>query len=273
MDTTLTSIAIHGAAGRMGRRLIDLAGADASVELVAALEHGSHEKIGCDSGEIAGCGVNGVLLASDLGATQPQAVIDFSLPDAVPAIVELCLAKGLPLVVATTGFGDSVKGQLTRASARIPLVWAPNMSLAVNLGWRLAETAAAALAQSAADVDVEILETHHRFKADAPSGTALKFGQVISSKLGLSESVHGRCGETGARPRNEIGYHAVRAGDDAGQHTVLFGMLGEKIEVHVAASNRDCYARGAILAAKFAAQSAPGLYDMQDVLGLRDHNR
>ena len=152
------------------------------------------------------------------------------------------------------------------AAQSIPVVWAPNMSLAVNLTMKLSEMAAHALKGSSADV--EILERHHRFKEDAPSGTALKFGEIIAHAMGLTRHVHGREGLTGKRTRDEIGYHAIRTGDDPGQHTIIFGMLGETVELTVRASNRDCYALGALQAAKFVSQQGPGLYSMYDVLGL-----
>ncbi len=142
------------------------------------------------------------------------------------------------------------------------------MSLAVNLSMKLAEIAAHALKDHGSGVDVEIIETHHRFKADSPSGTALKFGAIIADAMGQTSEQHGRSGMVGERPATEIGYHAVRAGDDPGQHTIMFGMMGEKIELKVAASNRDCYASGALQAALFLASQTPGLYTMYDVLGL-----
>ena len=263
----LCNIAIHGAAGRVGRRLIDLAGRDAKWRIVAALEHANHPQLGQDSGLVAGCEANGVPLSSSLDV-EADAIIDFSLPQAVASILQLAQAKNIPLVVATTGLDATAQDRIAQTAASIPVVWAPNMSLAVNLTMRLAQTAAAVLAQSNPDVDVEISETHHRFKADAPSGTALKFGQIIAEQMGQTDFAHGREGDTGQRPRNQIGYHALRAGDDPGQHTILFGMLGEKVEIRVAASNRDCYAHGALLAARFVANAKAGLYDMQDVLGL-----
>ena len=258
-------IAIHGAAGRMGKRLIDLGHADPELELCAALESPEHPQIGQDSGEVAGIQAIGVPISAQF-PDSADALIDFSLPIAVPGIISKCLESSTPLVVATTGFGDDVVSTIRQAAENLAIVWAPNMSLAVNLSMKLAEVAAGALVDS--DADVEIIERHHRFKADAPSGTALKFGELIARQMNIEKHQHGRHGETGARPHNEIGYHAVRAGDDAGQHTILFGMLGEKIEIKVAASNRDCYARGALAAAKFLVGRPAGLYDMYDVLGL-----
>jgi 4-hydroxy-tetrahydrodipicolinate reductase len=263
----MIDLAIHGAAGRMGSRLVALAAEDPELNLVAALEHSENKRLGEDSGSVAGVAANGIALTTDLDI-QPQALIDFSLPAAVDGIVALSVERTIPLVVATTGFGDPTIEKIRQAAESIPIVWAPNMSLAVNLTMKLVEIAAQVLNRTKASVDVEILERHHRFKADAPSGTALKFGEIVKSQMGNLEEMHGRQGQVGQRGPNEIGYHAIRAGDDPGQHTILFGMLGEKIELQVAASNRDCYALGALAAAKFVAGSKPGLYSMMDVLGI-----
>ena len=166
-----------------------------------------------------------------------------------------------PLVIATTGLSEAQQAEVQAAGQRIPLVWAPNMSLAVNLALKLAEVAASALTDK--DADVEIVERHHRFKEDAPSGTALKFGQRIAAIMGQALHRHGRSNRPGARPHAEIGYHAVRAGDNPGEHTILFGMLGETLELTVRATNRDCYARGALTAAKFLLGKNPGLYSIR----------
>ncbi len=263
----MTSVSIHGAAGRMGKRLVDLAANDEQVSLVAAIEAANHPLIGQDAGSVAGIAPIGIPLTAELPPGQ-QVVIDFSQAEAVDGILDQCLATKLPLVMATTGFGSETSARMEAASQIIPIVWAPNMSLAVNLTMKLSEIAAAALQDSGNRVDVEIIETHHRFKADAPSGTALKFGELIAGPLKIDRHQHGRQGTTGTRDSNEIGYHAIRAGDDAGQHTILFGMMGEKIELRVAASNRDCYALGAIAAAKFLGNKPAGMYSMYDVLGL-----
>jgi 4-hydroxy-tetrahydrodipicolinate reductase len=260
-------LAIHGAAGRMGKRLVALASQDSELRLVAALEHASSPELGRDAGLVAGVAEAGVQLSSDW-PSGVQSAIDFSVPAGCEAALEHCTASGIPLVVATTGLAPALIDRIRSASASLPICWAPNMSLAVNLTMRLAERAAAALSQASQAVDVEIIERHHRFKEDSPSGTALKFGELIAQQLGTDRFVHGREGMCGARPRNEIGYHAVRAGDDPGQHTILFGMLGETIELRVAASNRDCYAQGALAAAKFLVGKPAGLYSMFDVLGV-----
>jgi len=260
-------IAINGAAGRMGRRLVALATEDAELNVVAAVDSPGHPRLGEDAGLPAGCGELGVPITASLDTdVRPEVVIDFSLPAGTDAILPTCLERGLPLVVATTGFDAAQQQALADAAERIALLWAPNMSLAVNLTMKLAALAAAALKD--ADADVEILERHHRFKEDSPSGTALKFGQMIAAEMGQAEQRHGRHGKVGARPHGEIGYHAVRTGDDPGQHTIVFGMLGETVELAVRASSRDCYALGALRAAKFLAGRPPGSYGMEDVLGL-----
>ena len=258
-------IAIHGAAGRMGRRLVALGSADQRLSVVAALESQGHPELGQDAGLIAGAGELGVPLSASLDV-EADVMIDFSLPEAVGAVIDTCLEKKLPLVTATTGLDEDLVARRHAAAERIALLWAPNMSLAVNLAMKLSQVAAGALKDK--DADVEILERHHRFKEDSPSGTALKFGQIIAEVMGHTGECHGRQGRPGARPHDEIGYHAIRAGDDPGQHTIVFAMLGELVEITVRATNRDCYAQGALAAASFLAGKPPGLYAISDVLGL-----
>ncbi|MGQ9574236.1 MAG: 4-hydroxy-tetrahydrodipicolinate reductase [Thermoguttaceae bacterium] len=258
-------IAIHGAAGRMGRRLVALAQADPAVRLVAALESPSSTRLGEDAGLVAGIGPIGLKLSAQLEA-QPDIVIDFSVPAALDPLLQICLERDLGLVLATTGLDAEQQARVRAAAQRIAVVWSPNMSLAVNLTMKLAQIAATALADM--DADVEILEHHHRFKEDAPSGTALKLGQIVAAAMGQTAHRHGRQGRPGPRPHAEIGYHAIRAGDDPGQHTILFAMQGEAIELTVRATNRDCYARGALSAAKYLLGKPPGLYGIEQVLGL-----
>jgi 4-hydroxy-tetrahydrodipicolinate reductase len=260
-------LSIHGAAGRMGRRLIALGSVDPDLKIVAALEHAEHPELGKDAGLAAGVVELHVPFSGALNV-ETDAVIDFSIPDGTRRILSVCEQRKLPLVVATTGLHEEEKQQLAHAAKNIPIVWSPSMSLAVNLTMKLCATAGGALKNLASGVDVEIIERHHRFKEDAPSGTALKFGDIIAGVMGQSEHVHGRKGMTGKRTRQEIGYHALRCGDNPGEHTIVFGMLGETIELTVKASNRDCYAIGALAAAKFIADKPPGLYSMSDVLGL-----
>ena len=260
-------LGIHGAAGRMGLRLVALASADPEFELVAALEHAGHARLGTDVGQLAGVASLGIPLASTLTAPV-DVMIDFSVPEASAKILALCVAKKIPLVVATTGLDEPQKADIRAAAAKIPLLWAPSMSLAVNLAMKLAEIAAGALKNHPSGADVEIIERHHRFKVDAPSGTALKFGEIIAGVMGQSEQRHGRSGRPGQRPHGEIGYHALRVGDNPGEHTIVFGLLGETLELSVRATNRDCYAHGALAAARFLAGQKPGLYDMNHVLAL-----
>jgi len=262
-----TRIVIHGAGGRMGQRLVALGSADEQLELVGALESESHPAFGKDAGLVSGIGELGIRLSNELAETA-EAVIDFSVPDASQAVLAKCQERKLPLVIATTGFSEKQQANIEEASKVIPLVVAPNMSLAVNLTMKLAETAAGALKDLRSGADVEIIERHHRYKEDAPSGTALRFGELISNIMGQSKHSHGREGITGQRPMDEIGYHALRVGDNPGEHTIVFGMLGESLELTVRATNRDSYALGALTAAKFVAGKQAGTYSMYDVLGL-----
>jgi 4-hydroxy-tetrahydrodipicolinate reductase len=260
-------LAIHGAAGRMGQRVTALAVKDPRFQVVAALESANHPLLGSDAGLIAGVGKIGVPLGV-VGESAADVIIDFSVPDAAVAVVAHCLEFNRPVVVATTGLEPDQQAYVRKAAQRIPIVWAPSMSTAVNVAMKLTDMAAKALADLPSGVDVEIIERHHRFKEDSPSGTALKFGQIVAEAMEITQHTHGRSGRPGARPRNEIGYHAVRAGDNPGEHTIVFGMLGETLELRVAATNRDCYAQGALLAAEWIIGKPPGLYGMSDVLGL-----
>jgi 4-hydroxy-tetrahydrodipicolinate reductase len=260
-------IVIHGAAGRMGQRMVALAAAEPSLRVVAALEAAGHPRLGQDAGTVAGIGVLGVPLTAEL-ENAADVVVDFSVPQGTERIVRLAIASRLPLVVATTGLEAQQREQMRAAADVIPLLWSPSMSLAVNLAMKLAATAGAALRDYPAGVDVEIIERHHRYKEDAPSGTALRFGEIVAGAMGQARHQHGRQGRPGQRPRDEIGYHAVRSGDNPGEHTLVFGMLGETLEITIRATNRDCYAQGALAAARFLAGKPPGLYSMADVLGL-----
>jgi 4-hydroxy-tetrahydrodipicolinate reductase len=258
-------IAIHGAGGRMGKRLIALGHADPQLKIAAAIESPSHSGLGNDAGELAGVGSIGIPLSDTLGK-KVDAVIDFSTPESIDALVARCVELEVPLVSATTGLSAAQVQKLEEAAEKIPVLQAPNTSMAVNLTMKLTEITSKALRDQ--DADVEILERHHRFKADSPSGTALKFGEIIAKQMGQKEHRHGREGSVGARPHEEIGYHAIRVGDNPGEHTIVYGMLGETIELTVRASSRDCYALGALSAAKYLAGKKPGQYSMNDVLGL-----
>ncbi len=263
----MIKIAVNGAAGRMGLRLVDLIQQDSECSLTAAMESAQHAKIGEDIGLAAGLGEIGVLLTPEC-QTSVDVLIDFSQPAGAEDSLAYCESTNTPLVMATTGLSKPRQARLREAAHKIPIVWAPSMSLAVNLAMKLVEQASRTLKNNKTGVDIEIIEHHHRFKADAPSGTALKFGEIIAKEMGQDQHRHGREGMLGERPPMEIGYHAIRAGDNPGQHTILLGMLGETIEIKVAASNRDCYALGAIAAAKFVVKQGAGLYNMYDVLDL-----
>jgi len=262
-----TRVAIHGAAGRMGQRLVALAHQDENLELVAAIDYAEHPKLETDAGVLAGVGELELPLTASLDV-DADAMIDFSLPAGAESATAMCVEKGVGLVMATTGLSDAQQEAIRQAANTIPVVWAPNMSLAVNLTMKLTEMAAKALKDHPGGADVEIIERHHRFKEDSPSGTALKFGEIIAEQMGHTKHLHGREGRIGARTHEEIGYHAVRTGDNPGEHTIVFGLLGETVELRVGATNRDSYALGALGAARFLTERQPGLYDMYDVLGL-----
>jgi 4-hydroxy-tetrahydrodipicolinate reductase len=209
----------------------------------------------------------GVRLKAEL--VEPvDVMIDFSTPEGLVAIAEVCAERRIPLVGATTGLSEAQRESVLSASQVTPLILAPNMSLAVNLTMKLVREAAKALRSYPQGVDVEIIERHHRLKEDAPSGTALAFGKIVAEEMGQTAHVHGRHGRPGKRPRNEIGYHALRVGDNVGEHTIVFALIGESIDLHVRGQSRDSYAYGALAAARFLVTKGPGLYTMADVLGL-----
>jgi 4-hydroxy-tetrahydrodipicolinate reductase len=260
-------LGVNGAAGRMGQRIVALAHADESLEVVAAYETSACPRLGTDAGEVAGIGPIGVLLQAEVTAP-PEVIIDFSTPEGAAAIARVCGERRIPLVAATTGLSEEQREAVLTAAQTTAVVMAPNLSLAVNLTMKLAREAARVLKSLPEGVDVEIIERHHRFKEDAPSGTALKFGEIIAEEMGQTSHVFGRQGRPGARPRNEIGYHALRTGDNVGEHTIVFGMMGETIDIIVRGQTRDSYARGALAAAKFLVTRAAGLYTISDVLNL-----
>ncbi|MCA8997728.1 MAG: 4-hydroxy-tetrahydrodipicolinate reductase [Planctomycetaceae bacterium] len=260
-------VAISGAAGRMGRRLIALAHADDELKVCAAIESDNCPALGEDAGELAGIGKIGVNVTSEL-PERVDVIIDFSVPDGAVKIAKLCAQRQIPLVEATTGLTEQQRDIILTAAQETPVVFAPSMSLAVNVAMKLVREAAKALSGLSSGVDVEIVERHHRFKEDAPSGTALKFGQIVAEEMGQTDHRHGREGQTGQRPQAEIGYHALRTGDNVGEHQIVFGMMGETLEVYVRGHTRDSYAYGALTAAKFVAAQGAGLYSMNDVLGL-----
>jgi 4-hydroxy-tetrahydrodipicolinate reductase len=262
-----TVLAVSGAAGRMGQRLIHLARADRELALGAALEAPGHPLLGRDAGEVCGLGTLGVPLRADLALGERiDVVLDFSTPEGTMQVLRPCVQRRLPLVVATTGHTAAQRRELEEAAHDTALLVAPNMSLAVNVLSELVGQAARMLAGKG--YDVEIVEKHHRFKKDAPSGTALQFARVVQEAMGQTQIRHGREGQVGERPPHEIGIHAVRVGDNVGEHTILFSTLGETLELAHKGHSRDCYAAGALLAAKFLAGKPPGWYTMKDVLGM-----
>ncbi|MFN0054462.1 MAG: 4-hydroxy-tetrahydrodipicolinate reductase [Planctomycetales bacterium] len=259
-------LGVNGGAGRMGQRVVALAHKDAQFVVAAALEPANSPHLGRDAGELAGIGPIGVPIQSELGG-RVDVVIDFSTPAGAVAIAQICAERVIPLVVATTGLEGEHRHQVLAASQVTPVLISPSMSLAVNLTMKLVREAARVLRHVPEGADVEIIERHHRYKEDAPSGTALKFGQIVAEEMGQTEHIHGRHGRPGPRPHCEIGYHALRVGDNVGEHTIVFGLLGETIDLTVKSQTRDSYAYGAIAAAKFLATRKPGLYSMADVLG------
>ena len=251
-------VAIAGAGGRMGRTLLDAVLADRSLTLAAALDAAGAPAIGQPAGNIK--------ITSDLATiASADVLIDFTRPEGT--LAHLRHAKAM--VIGTTGFSDAQKDAIAEAAKRIPVVMAANFAVGVNVAYKLAETAAKILGDG---YDVEIIEAHHRHKVDAPSGTALKLGEVVAKALNrkLSDvATHGRKGETGERDAKAIGFHAIRGGDIVGEHTVMFVGAGERVEVVVRSQSRMTYAAGALRAAKFLKNKGPGLYDMSDVLGLK----
>ena len=264
-------VAIAGASGRMGQMLAQAVTEAADCQLVGALDVASSVFIGNDATGFLGQ-ASGVMIQSDLrvGLQNAHALIDFTRPEGTMAHVKVCRELGVKMVIGTTGFSDAQKADIQAASRDIAIVMAPNMSVGVNVTLKLLEMAAVALAT---DYDIEIIEAHHRHKVDAPSGTALKMGEVIAQALGrdLNQcAVFDRQGHTGARPANAIGFSTIRGGDIVGDHTVLFAGTGERIEITHKSSSRSTYAEGSLRAARFLAGQQHGLFDMFDVLGLRN---
>ena len=269
-STGITRVAISGAGGRMGRTLAEACEAVSQVEVTAAIEHADSDCLGRDLGELAGLGRMGVAVVADLAsvAADFDLLIEFTRPEATIDNLRECRRLGKAMVIGTTGLSREQIAEVEAASGEIPVVFAPNMSIGVNVLLNLLRTAAAALGD---DYDVEIIEAHHRHKVDAPSGTALKLGEVVADALDrdLDEcAVYGREGQTGERDRKTIGFATVRGGDVVGDHTVLFAGEGERIELTHKASSRMTFAGGAVRAAGWLSGREPGLYSMQDVLGL-----
>ena len=264
-------LVVAGAAGRMGSRIVALARETPAVRIVAAVEAPGHPALGRDAGEVAGVGRLGVPLGADAAAvlTRDRVLIEFSVPEATLEHLRQVAAAGARAVVGTTGFSAAQRQEIAGLGDRAAIMMAPNMSVAVTLAFQLLPVMARALGE---DYDVEITEVHHRFKKDAPSGTAVRMAEVIAEALGRDlgkVGVYGRQGLPGERSRQEIAVMSLRSGDVVGEHTVSFGALGERLELTHRAHTRDTFGRGALRAARWIVGQPPGLYDMADVLGLR----
>tara|TARA_B110000503_G_scaffold63073_1_gene99741 strand:- start:10707 stop:11510 length:804 start_codon:yes stop_codon:yes gene_type:complete len=263
-------IGITGAAGRMGRTLIEAISLAEGLTLTAAIERSESTLLGADSGELAGQGKNGVVVVDALAKViaDIDVLIDFSVPAATLANLALCSEHSVAIVIGTTGFTPEQQGDIEKVASVIAVCKASNFSTGVNLCFKLLDMAARVLGD---DVDIEVYEAHHRHKIDAPSGTALSMGKVVADALGRDldkVAVYGREGQTGARARDTIGFATVRAGDIVGDHTVTFAADGERVEITHKASSRMSFARGAVRASGWLVGQKAGLYDMQDVLGL-----
>ncbi|MBV7317422.1 4-hydroxy-tetrahydrodipicolinate reductase [Shewanella sp. NIFS-20-20] len=263
-------VAIVGAGGRMGRTLIEAAANHSDISIGAAIERPHSSLVGIDVGELVGIGKLDVAIASSLDAVVDSfdVLIDFTSPEASLQHLDWCVKHDKAIVIGTTGFNGAQKEEISAFADKIPVVLAPNMSVGVNLMWKLLELASEVMGEYC---DIEIIEGHHRFKKDAPSGTALKMGEVIANTLGRDLetcAVYGREGITGERSPQTIGFATIRAGDLVGEHTAMFADIGERLEITHKASSRMTFASGAMRAAIWLAAQGPGEYDMQQVLGL-----
>ena len=266
----MADVVVAGAAGRMGSRLVALLQQESELRLVAALEAPGHAALGHDAGESAGIGRLGIPIGADVDAAlgKDRILIEFSVPEASLAHVREVARHGGRAVIGTTGFSPAQREELAGIGRAIPLLVSPNMSVGVNVAFKVLADMARLLGD---EYDVEIVETHHRFKKDAPSGTAMRMAEVVAQALGrdlATTAVYDRHDKLAERTRKEIGMAALRSGDVVGEHTVVFGSLGERLELTHRAHSRDNFARGALRGARFIAGARPGLYSMQDVLGL-----
>jgi 4-hydroxy-tetrahydrodipicolinate reductase len=271
-ECDMTRIAISGAGGRMGRTLIQAVAAAEGATLAAAIERPDSSLLGTDAGELAGVGAIGVKITGDLAAVTQDfdVLIDFATPAATLAHLDICTRAGKKIVIGTTGLDEAQKSALSVAAGKIALVYSGNYSIGVNVTLRLLELAARVFGDS---VDVEIIEAHHRHKVDAPSGTALMMGEAVAGALNRDlkkVAVYERHGHTGARERESIGFQTIRGGDIVGDHNVMFIGEGERVEIRHVATSRMNFANGAVRAACWVAAKPAGLYDMRDVLNLRD---
>ena len=259
-------LAITGACGRMGKRLIALARAEKAFDLVATIDRPDSDELSRDAGEIAGIGAIGLPITSDMRPT-PDVLIDFTAPESTRRWLKTCKDREIAMVIGTTALKEKDHAAIDVASAHIPILQAPNMSVGVNVLLKLAALAAKGLGE---DYDIEIVEGHHRFKKDAPSGTALALADSILKALGKTRKalVMGRYGDDAERKAGQIGMHSLRMGDEVGKHTVYFAALGERVELGHVATSRDTFAIGALRAAKWLYAQKPGRYSMADVLGI-----
>ncbi len=261
--------AVTGAAGRMGRSVIAAAVQAQDIKITAAFERADSNAVGVDAGELAGVGRLDVPVSTTASDADFEVLIDFSYPDAILSYIDYCCQAGKCMVIGTTGFDEPQRQRIVDAASNIAIVLAPNMSVGVNLCFRLLDIAARTLGDG---VDIEVIEAHHRHKKDAPSGTAIRMGEVLASALGrdLQEcAVYGRQGITGERPRDQIGFLTIRAGEIVGEHTVLFADDTERVEISHQAQSRMTFAKGALRAVRWLRNHDKGLFDMQDVLGFR----
>jgi 4-hydroxy-tetrahydrodipicolinate reductase len=263
-------VGICGAAGRMGKTILEVCNDNDDIEVTAAIEYSGSPMLGLDAGEAAGIGKLGVNITDDISsiADQVDVMIDFTLATSVPANIRKCVTANCKMVIGTTGLSQDDHELIKAASNKIAIVFAPNMSIGVNLCFKLLEMAAKVIGN---DTDIEIIEAHHRNKKDAPSGTALHMGEVVAHAIGrnLKEcAVYGREGITGVRDKKTIGFETIRAGDIVGDHTVMFAAEGERVEITHKATSRKNFASGAVRAAQWLAEKDNGLFDMQDVLDL-----
>lgn len=268
----MSRVAISGASGRMGLNLINACEQNASAQLGVAIERDGSPSLGKDAGELAGLNRLNVNVISNMNGIDGgfDVLIDFTRPEACLEKIQYCVEHGKAIVIGTTGFTDAQKTQIKKAAETIPVVFAPNMSVGVNVTLKLLELASKVMGN---DMDIEVIEAHHRHKVDAPSGTALRMGEVVAQALGSSleeRAVYSREGITGERKQGTIGFSTIRAGDIVGDHTVMFADDGERVEITHKASSRMTFATGAIRAACWITNQPVGLYDMQDVLGLND---
>ncbi len=259
---------VIGAAGKMGRNIINAVSKNQELELSGAVELAGSQFIGNDSGELAGIGKNGIQIKDNLEEViqNSEVSIDFTSPESTLSNIKINLKYNKPAVIGTTGFSDKQMDKIREAGKQIPILISPNMSIGVNLLFKLTEITTKTLSNN---YDIEIVEAHHRFKKDAPSGTAKKLGEIIKGNSDITKTIYGRDGMIGERKSDELAILSVRAGDIVGDHTVIFGGIGERIELTHRAHSRMTFAQGAVKATLFIVKQKPGIYSMQDVLNLR----